>query len=161
MWKTIQDEPYYEVSDDGQVRNKETKHIKSLRSSRNGYLRVTLYPSGKTYNVHRLVGIAFVMNNGGTEINHINGNKEDNNYSNLEWCTSSENQRHAYRLGLQDSQKGEDNGSSKLTLRDVRNIRFSEDLKELTNPQVAGMFNVGTETIRRIRKNILWKHVVK
>ena len=162
MWKPIQNEEYYEISDDGRVRNKETKHIKSLRDSRNGYLRVKLYPSGKTYTIHRLVGIAFLKKvEGLTEINHINGVKHDNKCSNLEWCSSSENQKHAFKLGLQLPNKGVDNGSAKLNIRDVRDIKFSEDLKGLSNPKVAEMFNVSVETIRRIRKNILWKHVVK
>ena len=62
MWKTIDLEPNYEISDLGEVRNKFTKKVKSLRVDRGGYSRVTLYPSGKTYHIHRLVALAFLKN---------------------------------------------------------------------------------------------------
>ena len=60
MWKTIEFEPNYEVSIFGEVRSKITNHVKSLRLNKGGYSRVTLYPSGKTYSIHRLVALTFL-----------------------------------------------------------------------------------------------------
>lgn len=51
--------------------------------------------------IHRMVAAAFVENpNELPEINHIDGDKTNNTMANLEWCTSSENFRHALRTGL-------------------------------------------------------------
>lgn len=85
MWKTIQYETNYEVSNQGQVRNKETGQVKSLRYSNKGYARVTLYPSGKTYSVHRLVAEHYLNNpNLLPSVNHKDGNKRNNVVTNLE-----------------------------------------------------------------------------
>lgn len=59
QWKTIPFEDMYEVSSTGEVRNRQTLHIKSQRYDRYGYKRVTLYPSNKTYTIHRLVMLVF------------------------------------------------------------------------------------------------------
>ena len=68
-----------------------------------GYLRVTLTKNGKSKQakVHRLVSEAFIPNPDNKEhINHIDGDKWNNNMLNLEWCTSKENTQHAYASGL-------------------------------------------------------------
>lgn len=70
--------------------------------NKHGYLVVNIgKPIDKTQLVHRLVAQAFVKNvSGGNCINHINGNKKDNRYTNLEWCSIKENTRHAIKTGL-------------------------------------------------------------
>tara|TARA_R110000850_G_scaffold108_1_gene859 strand:- start:1403 stop:1981 length:579 start_codon:yes stop_codon:yes gene_type:complete len=68
-----------------------------------GYECVGIRSDGKhqTKYVHRLVAAHFVKNNDSrTQVNHIDGNKANNNYLNLEWCTPSENSQHAYDTGL-------------------------------------------------------------
>lgn len=68
-----------------------------------GYLRVTLWKNQepKRFFVHRLVANYFVDRGEGREvINHIDGDKKNNHYKNLEWVTRSENSRHALELGL-------------------------------------------------------------
>lgn len=67
----------------------------------NGYLKVDLYDKSvrQKFFVHTLVASCFIKkSNTKTEINHKNGNKKDNFYLNLEWCNSSENTVHAYKI---------------------------------------------------------------
>ena len=68
----------------------------------NGYLRVHIRkPINKNKSVHRLVAQTFVKNDsGGNCVNHIDGNKVNNRWDNLEWCSTKENTRHAIRTGL-------------------------------------------------------------
>lgn len=94
QWKTIPFEDLYEVSTTGLVRNIKTGRIKSQRLDRYGYNRVTLYPSSKTYTIHRLVMLTFKPDEKNENINHIDGDKTNNNIDNLEWCTVSHNSKH-------------------------------------------------------------------
>lgn len=119
MWRDIKNyEGLYQISSFGRVKSLE-KYVKSplknqnkvLRKEkilkqciRSKYLCVGLSKEGKTktFLIHRLVAIAFLPNpEGKREVNHKNGNKIDNSVENLEWCTSSENQLHAYKNKLQ------------------------------------------------------------
>ena len=69
------------------------------RKHNNGYLRATIY--GKDEYVHRLVAKFFIPNpNGYSEVNHIDGDKTNNKVENLEWCSRSQNNRHAFQTGL-------------------------------------------------------------
>lgn len=98
MWKDIIGwEKYYEISDEGKVRNKLTRHIKVTDRNNCGYHRVTLYnknnyPQKQRFFVHRLVAIHFINNpNNLEQINHIDSDKNNNCISNLEWCSAREN----------------------------------------------------------------------
>lgn len=65
------------------------------------YLRTTLWKDGKRKSllIHRLVALTFIPNpDNKLEVNHIDGNKHNNFYLNLEWCTKSENQKHRYQV---------------------------------------------------------------
>lgn len=117
-WRDIKGfEGIYQVSDTGLVKSLSRrvrlncKHgsvvlkemLLSQRLDMKGYLRVYLNDNGKTkfVPIHRLVAQAFIPNpENKPQVNHIDGNKQNNNVKNLEWCTNSENQKHAYRLGL-------------------------------------------------------------
>ncbi|NEZ46509.1 hypothetical protein FDF74_04675 [Clostridium niameyense] len=77
--------------------------IKSTRKDIQGYLLLDLYKDniGKTFRVHRLVADAFIENSENKEsVNHIDGNKENNRVSNLEWATFKEQNEHFYRNNL-------------------------------------------------------------
>lgn len=83
--------------------------ILKTRVGKQGYPYLHLSKGGirKTFKVHRLVAEHFIPNlEGKPEVNHIDGNKTNNSKSNLEWCTSSENKRHAHKTGLKVNPKG-------------------------------------------------------
>ena len=81
----------------------EPREICRYINKRNGYVYVHLCNDGeeRTIRLHRLVAETFIPNpNKLPQINHIDGNKENNRIDNLEWCTASENEKHAYKIGL-------------------------------------------------------------
>ena len=102
-WKTIEDFEDYEVSNYGNVRNKITKCLIIGDINNFGYYRVRLHKNKKTKRFfrHRLVALYFLPNpNNYKFVNHIDGDKSNNTIHNLEWCSQSENEKHAFRTGL-------------------------------------------------------------
>lgn len=102
-YRTINEFPNYEVSNLGNVRNKKRNEIKVPGTDGKGYLKVDLYKKSKrtTKRVHILVADAFLPKDPHRkDINHKDGNKKNNNVTNLQRCTKSENMRHAYKTGL-------------------------------------------------------------
>lgn len=103
-FKTINNYPNYEINSLGIIKNIKTNKILKPIITKYGYCIVGLYNNKKMKRIpiHRLIGIHFIpkLDNKYVEINHIDGNKQNNNISNLEWCTRSENILHAYKTGL-------------------------------------------------------------
>lgn len=104
VWKSVPSyEDKYEISNSGYVRNYKTKKLLAFTKSNRGYLRVCLCNGGisKKMSVHRIVAEVFLDNpNQYPQVNHKDGNKENNLVDNLEWCTCKENIMHAIRNGL-------------------------------------------------------------
>ena len=102
-WSQIKEFPNYRVNDIGNVQNINTG--RTLRPGKNpkGNLIVSLYKDGLkcTRIVQRLVADAFCDGyHEGLQINHKDGNKNNNTANNLEWCDGSSNIQHAYDTGL-------------------------------------------------------------
>lgn len=88
----------YLISDTGRVFNKNGKERKNILT-KFGYLNLRLCSGGvcKNFPVHRLVAMSFIDNPGNKpEVNHIDGDKQNNHVSNLEWVTRKENVNHSY-----------------------------------------------------------------
>lgn len=120
IWKPIPGyEGLYDVSNYGRVKShpKEiklwhgssfTRHIEFIKlKNQDGYIKARLYKNRqqKSHSVHRLVMLAFIGESK-LDVNHIDGNPSNNKLTNLEYCTRSENIRHAYRNNLIPIKKG-------------------------------------------------------
>ncbi len=106
-WKDIEGfENIYQVSNFGRARSlkKNKTYILKNNIDNHGYYYIIPYVNKKTfkhYKIHRLVALLFVDGyKPGLIVNHKDGNKLNNNATNLEWVTRSYNNKHAYDIGL-------------------------------------------------------------
>ena len=136
------------------------------------YRSVCLSVNGKVkgFMVHRLVALAFVDNpDGKPEVNHIDGDRENNHASNLEWCTRLENVHHAMRTGLKPKppernlfKKGFDarrNLKSKVTDDQVRDIRERKKRGE-TYASIGKIYGMDKSNIRKCCKFKTYRHII-
>lgn len=170
IWKDIIGyEGRYMISNKGQVKSLPRKVnrnnsvqitkeiIKKLRINKSGYntAYLAIIKSYRHFMVHRLVAIAFIPNKENKPfINHIDGNKLNNHVDNLEWCTSSENIKHAYKNGLM-SQKGENHASNKLNNKQVLDIFKSTQSSRLLSKK----YGVNQNSINNIKTGVTWSHI--
>lgn len=156
----IEGYPNYTISDSGVVMSRTTgKPLIGTVAS--GYRKVMLRNTGsyKFFLVHRLVGLAFIPNPENKPcVNHIDGDKKNNAASNLEWCTYSENTRHAVRLGLQKGMPGMRHPEAKLDDSQIPEIRQRVAEGE-TQTSVAKDYGVTQATISLISRRKLWPHI--
>ena len=134
--------------------------IFKYRIDKYGYALFRFTKNNKRKNIlgHRLVALAFLPNpENKPQVNHIDGNKLNNNMDNLEWNTAKENVNHSWRNGLSNSKKGKDSHLSKLTEKEVLEIR--EIGRKYTLNKVAKMYNVTIMTIHNIIERKRWKHI--
>ena len=170
-------EEFYQVTKEGVVRSKSRlvnspaaggqRRIKgkiiSLQNVR-GYLAVSHKSEGKQRSlyVHQAVAKLFVSNPENKPcVNHIDGNKKNNDPSNLEWCTHKENMRHAFCTGLTPYPKtgpGEDSPSAKLNNESVAQIKKAL-LKGVSRKQLAQKYGVAQGTIGFIASGQTWRHI--
>lgn len=163
IWKDVVGfEGLYMVSNLGRVKSLNYNHTgqeRILRANGKRYLMVVLSKNKKKYPllVHRIVATAFAPNPQNKKtVNHIDGNKLNNNDWNLEWNTQSENHKAAFKLGLM-SQTGEKCSTHKLKEFQVLEIR--ELIGKKTQEEIAIMYGVKRATISCIKLRKLWNHI--
>ena len=151
----------YYVTEDGQIWSQKTNKYLSQHKDKDGYLKVRLVSKDDkrhTYSVHRLVLENFYptagMNN--LQVNHIDGNKENNSLDNLEWMTCLENIHHA----MDNNLRAKINGASKLTKEQVIDIYLRAKNGE-TNVSLGAEYNLHPDSVSRIRNKKLWQNILE
>lgn len=157
--------PYFNcmVTVDGQVYSMSGRKYKHWKNEF-GYLSVNLKDPcdgrWKKRKVHRLVAETYIDNpENKKEVNHKDGNKENNLLENLEWVTSKENKDHAWANGLYTA-IGENHVDSILTDEQVHKIcQLMEE--GARNIDISKTFGVHKDTISHIRIGNNWKHITQ
>lgn len=167
IWKDIKGyEGIYQVSNLGRVFSVRRKLImKPQKSGKGGlgYYQVPLTVGGKKYLafLHKLIAEAFIPNpDNKPHVNHIDGNKKNNELSNLEWCTLKENSKHAYDTGLNRClKKGEEHYKSKLNADIVREIRRLYATGMYSQKKLSEMYKIHQTNVGFIVRMETWKDV--
>lgn len=150
----------YYVTDDGRIWSERTQKYLSPQYDKNGYVKVQMRSTDNKshrYSVHRLVLENFKPIQGmeKLQVNHKDGNKLNNNLSNLEWTTCEENITHA----IQNNLRATINGASKLTPEQVIEI-YRRAWNGETNIKLGKEFNVHPDQIGRIKNKKSWKNIL-
>lgn len=154
-----------EVNEVGGVRSlKSLTHpgkILNQQISNSGYRCFAYRTDGKRLRLlltHRLVAKAFIPNpDNKPQVNHKDGNKLNNNVSNLEWCTQSENGKHAHDNNLIKVIHGEEHPWAKLSQEQAQEIKDKYQTGKYTQRQLAQEYGVIQQTISRIMTGLNWK----
>lgn len=160
-WKNITDwEAMYMVSDMGRVKSLKYGKERILTPViRAGYPCVSFSRNNVIYHstIHRLVMFEFEgpAPYGLDEIDHLNGNKLDSRLLNLQYVSSSENKKRAFRLGLMKAKKGEGHPLAKLKEENVLDI-----FRSSTTPnELAEKYKVSAATVNDIKRGERWGHL--
>ncbi len=151
----------YYVREDGTIYSEKSNRVLSPQLDKDGYQKVQMMSTDNKrhrYSIHRLVMENFnpIENMDNMQVNHIDGDKTNNNLSNLEWCTCEENIHHAMKNNL----RAKRNGSAKLKEEEVKTIYLRAKNGESCS-KLGTEYHVCEDTIRRIRDRILWKQVTE
>jgi hypothetical protein len=151
----------FEVSNWGRIRTLNTGFIRKLSLLPSGYLALVYHISPtdrrtRTLYAQRAVALTFIPNpHNFPEVNHKDGNKQNNHVDNLEWCDRKRNVAHAFANGLVAF--GEARLSSKLSLSKVRQVREAYSASNHSYTDLAKRFKVTPSVIGDIVKNRTWR----
>ena len=152
----------YFISEDGKVFNKKGKQIsikirKEPKSSfERAYISLNINKKQQHFTLSRIIAEVYIPNPDNLpQVNHKDGNPLNNHYSNLEWCNQSDNIKHAIKTGLKNM-LGENNTSSKLTIKLVKEIRDLYSKGNISLRALAEKYNVSYTTIRYVVKRKTW-----
>lgn len=144
-WRLIDGTDDYYVSNRGRM--KRGKRLKKIRVDEEGYCRC--YIGAKKPRVHRLVAAAFIPNPDNLPVvDHIDGNKTNNNVENLRWCTVQENTQAAYDMGLNNGSCVRD-----IMIYDTNTEKFSLCGSQVEASKMTGVSVINVSKVVRGIKN--------
>lgn len=165
IWKPIKGlEGHYEVSNTGKVKGLHSGKTLKPYVTNCGYSMIHLCYGNKTikaFSIHRLVAEAFIPNpENKAQVNHIDGNKSNNNVTNLEWMTPKENTVHACKTGLRNC-SGSNHHNAKLSEEDAKEIKrlYQKNSKEYGYRALAKKYGVHHRTIFSVIHGRTWVNV--
>lgn len=150
----------YYVTDDGRIWSERTQKFLSFQYDKDGYVKVQMRSTDNKshrYSVHRLVLENFKPVEGmdRLQVNHKDGDKTNNNLSNLEWTTCKENIQHA----IDNDLRAKINGGAKLTEAEVIEIYRRASNGE-RNIDLAREFNIHPDQVGRIKNKKVWEKLL-
>lgn len=153
----------YAIERDGRVYSYYKQDYMKTSIDKDGYITVSLVTNnGKSshFGIHRLLLLTYCPcdNMENLTVNHIDGNKFNNDFSNLEWVTSAENVRLAHQTGLNNT-VGENHGKSKLTEAQAKRVielsKKGKNLKEIRFE----VPSLNKNMLNLIKHGHTWKHL--
>lgn len=151
VWRPIKiNHREYEVSNFGRIRNNGIIRKQSVSSSGYQYIGVTFNGIQKNYLIHRLVAEAFLPNPlKKPQVNHIDGDKSNNNVRNLEWVTASENMIHKANILKSPT-------SDRFLIQEVVCVETGERFSSIS--EAARRYNVSQPQISSVVHGYKYRH---
>lgn len=161
IWKSYPDFENYEFSNYGNFRNTLTGKVMKNSINDKGYISTQLFSKSKQKRIrvtlHRMVALLFLdspLNEEQVTVNHINGIKNDNYYTNLEWTTNQENIQHSIDTGLRKR-----SWAQKLNEDDVKECRRLFEETDMGIGGLAKIYNIDPSSVSAILKYKTWFNV--
>lgn len=159
----------YVIDDTGKIRNINTGNYIKINKNHNSYMRVSLMKKGggtTSIQYHRLLMMLLKPVEGmeKLQINHIDGNKENNVLDNLQWVTSQENIHHAIKTGLTDFSylQGEKTNLSHYTEKDAKLVIDLLKSNKYTDKEISKITGFPVRSfIAKIRRKETWTYLTK
>lgn len=146
--------PFHCVTKDGRVYSLKSGRFLNLHKNQKGYLVINLWDGEKLVHnaVHRLVALAYLdSSKDGQEVNHKDGDKTNNLWTNLEWCTKQENIQHSVNTGLRDSQKEYTEEQIHIVCRYLEQGFRNKDIVEMTG--------VHPSKVSMVKNGLAYQHI--
>lgn len=174
-WKPIKNyENHYLVSDDGQVKSidriveyenngvirsylKKGRILKPIKLGNYQGVQLSVNGNKKNTYIHRLVAKHFIPNEHDLEtVNHIDGNKNNNHVSNLEWLSQKDNNAHARKTGLSNFD-ADNNPMAKFNWEKVNSLRKDYASGKYKQSELATRYGISRMQTSRIVRNLAWR----
>ena len=155
----------YYITDDGRIYSEKTHKFLSTQLDKDGYVKCRMISTDNKrhrYSVHRLLMENFCPREDmvNLQVNHIDGNKQNNHIENLEWTTPSENTKHAFSINLK-TQKGINNNANKYSEEVI--LKAIEMLlsKKYTGAEIDRQLGFCKDYANSIKRKERWTHLTK